>query len=40
MSASLVLQHSKVFGIIQIIVTMVTIENMIFKWILVNLCNK
>ena len=37
--AGLVLQHSKIFGIIQIIVGMVTMKYMYFYRILMNLCN-
>ena len=33
------LHHSKVFGIVQIIVAMVTMKNMYFYQILMNLCN-
>ena len=32
------LHYSKLFGIIQIVVAMVTIENMLFYLILINLC--
>ena len=35
-----IMHYSKNVGIIKIIVAMVTNENMLFDWILINLCNK